>query len=278
MILTNFPPSEFMKFRHYTDMVSNPNAFPYWYEALSEVGFKTPKTVYKMLSYEEFNKYSNFFCGEVNKENRISLTQSLDDEVVYPLLSALMNKSVKGKYFIKNGCYSNKFNFKTCLTNGNDITYKFLQIQYESLMRETDGYPFVVIREYIDPIMWFGEIYNGMPMRVEFRVFYDFDKREVMGVMNYWNYDYCKGHLSKEDDETFKNASDKINTIFDLNKEYVSNYVKEKLSSVRHLKGQWSLDFMLNSSDIENDLYFIDAAIAQQSAYYRELLIEKGEL
>ena len=144
-------------------------------------------------------------------------------------------------------------------------------------MYETEGYPFIVIREYIEPKMWFGEIYNGMPMRVEFRVFYDFETKDVMGVMNYWNYDYCKGHLTQKDDEIFKKASEKINAIFDLNKDYVSNYVKEKLKNVRHMRGQWSLDFMLNNSDIENDLYFIDAAIAQQSAYYEELPIAVRE-
>lgn len=271
-LFTNFPPQEFMRFRHYIDMVSNPNAFPYWFEALSEVGFKQPKTVYKMMSYEEFNKYSNFFCGEGT-----DLTNELENEIMLPLLSKLNVQKNVNMYFIKNGCYSNKFDFKTCLTNINELTDNFVNIQYNSLMRETEGYPFIVIREYIEPKMWFGEIYNGMPMRVEFRVFYDFETKDVMGVMNYWNYDYCKGHLTQKDDEIFKKASEKINAIFDLNKDYVSNYVKEKLKNVRHMRGQWSLDFMLNNSDIENDLYFIDAAIAQQSAYYEELPIAVRE-
>lgn len=38
-------------------------------------------------------------------------------------------------------------------------------------------------------------IYNGLPLRPEFRVFYDFDARKPIFTANYWDYDYVYPHL-----------------------------------------------------------------------------------
>ena len=38
-------------------------------------------------------------------------------------------------------------------------------------------------------------IYSGLPLRSEFRVFYDFDLKKVLFTANYWEYDYIYEHL-----------------------------------------------------------------------------------
>lgn len=45
----------------------------------------------------------------------------------------------------------------------------------------------LVVREYIEDVENNPTIYNGMPLRTEFRAFVDWDKNELIGVVPYWH-------------------------------------------------------------------------------------------
>ena len=124
----------------------------------------------------------------------------------------------------------------------------------------------LILREYIPA----GEkpcIYQGMPLRPEFRCFYDFDQKKLLYTKNYWDWDYC--HDAIAEDATDKIVYEKIYP--DIEAEYtarlseVEEMVTKYMPQVQ-LSGIWSVDIMYNSAD---DIYYlIDMAIARQSAYW----------
>ncbi len=76
-------------------------------------------------------------------------------------------------------------------------------------------------------------IYHGLPLRSEFRVFYDFDLKKVLFTANYWDYDSVYGRLY--------DATDKI--IFDHERERLESTFKEKKKTRRRrwLPNTWPM-------------------------------------
>ena len=145
-----------------------------------------------------------------------------------------------------------------------DVVKKLENINYTGLLVGAEGFNEIVLREYIHPKLNFGEIYNGMALRPEFRVFYDFDKQKLLYTVNYWNYQYCEEHLSVEDKAVFSNAEAQLNKYFKQHVDEVEKLVIEHMPRA-WLEGKWSIDIMMND---ENDFYLIDMALAKNSAYW----------
>ena len=251
------------------DMVNNRNNFSYWYERIKGLdgkGFRVPKSSYIMLGYEELKKYSKMFYGEDS-----GMIYDFRLRVIEPLVGKFeFECDISNGIFIKNAVFSGKFDFSNCyIEDANryiDLTKKILNINYEGLVVGANGYNEIVLREFIKPVFDFGRIYNGMPLRPEFRVFYDFDLGKLLYTVNYWDYDYCKDYLSKEDKRVFFKAKDRLEKYFKENEDRVNTLVSEVFKKNKvYLSGIWSIDILMND---ENDFYLIDMAIASQSAYW----------
>ena len=128
-----------------------------------------------------------------------------------------------------------------------------------------------VVREYIQPQPGTQEIYYGLPLRPEYRVFVDFDANEILGISPYWKPELMKQRFGQSEDS---NNPDKVHDYIiysacekELMKQYVSNKdlvckkIQNMLQDIR-LSGQWSIDIMQNGSDF----YIIDTALAKDSA------------
>ena len=201
-------------------------------------------------------------------------------------------------YFVKTGCYSQKFDFRNCKVTGKKEVHELgeylLYIQHYAVMMAgpnpaPDGKAYStygvsttnewVVREYIEDVENNPTIYHGMPLHTEYRAFVDFDSREVLGIVPYWDPETMKNRFSKEADA---DEPDMIHdyVIYKAHEETLMNRYHENVDKVVEalkvmipdvdLSGQWSLDIMQNGEDF----WLIDMALAQNSAY-KECCIDR---
>lgn len=248
----------------------------YWLPKIKDVGFKVPDTIVIPLTFERYK----WLCSDDYSDDAIlSFTEELKEYL------SLCGFNLDRKLFLKTGVYSNKFNFEDCVLEGikdiDAIGTKFLNIFYDSMLVGAGKNSELVVREYISAKEERPKIYNGMPLNTEFRLFYDFDNKKVLGVFNYWDRATMEDALNMEgrpcpekileskkaDYNTFKSIIDVIESEFNELKDDLIESANIKLSKVEGLDGIWSVDFMY----IDGDMYLIDMALGHRSYYWSKL-------
>ena len=269
-ITIHTPSEEDMKEAHNNYMRflrENPNNFSFWFPKLNSVkrsGIMIPKS--RVIEVPE-EIYKAFFME--NKRDKKTIRLWAHDAILPVIQQHFSGKEL----FVKNGCYSGKFNFNKCCHIPADATLKEIvehlcEIQYDSLMKETSGNLEIVLREWIQPEECTKTIYGGMPLRPEIRLFYDFDTHRPLYWINYWDWDYCHDYICCHDDD--KPVYEEYYPFID---EEVKNFMEEHydticnaLQEVTLMKGIWSVDFLLE----RNRVWFIVAALGHMSAYWDE--------
>ena len=195
-----------------------------------------------------------------------------------------------GDYFIKTGTYASKFDFRNARVNSPEeiaeLGQYLLYIHWQALcMAHYDlsgkGQPCIygvsttnewVVREFIEDVEDNPYIYHGLSLRTEYRLFVDFDRKQVLGIHPYWEEKAMVRHFESVDDIdakhdliTYTMAEPKMTARYEKNKDKVVQKMEEILDRI-DLSGQWSVDIMQNGSDF----YLIDMATAQNSAFYTE--------
>lgn len=246
-----------------------------WYPAIKDCGIQVPDT----LIFEVPEHVTRAFWMERQDEDRAIVADWLKD--IYPQIKEMAHPYV----FLKNGNFSNKFEAKDCIARAftlGQVVEAVININYTSMMFGAGGVNELVVREFIG----FNQheipcIYDGLPFRPEYRVFYDFDKHEVLYSVNYWDWDYCYKRISDNatDKLIFERFYPVIEHQFKWFQQDVENLVAEAMKDVTGLSGQWSVDIMQKSIDNNTDTivpmlnpdnyWLIDMAIAQNSAYWR---------
>ena len=246
---------------YYNSLKENPNNFSNWFPKIENCGIIVPQSVCVPVPEDIVMA---FFMDNEDKDI-MTIFEWVKKEVV-PMARKVQNCSPF--VFVKNGSFSDKYTFSNCQcrVNALELTVSIININYSSLMFGAGGCTELILREYIPA----GEkpcIYQGMPLRPEFRCFYDFDQKKLLYTKNYWDWDYC--HDAIAEDATDKIVYEKIYP--DIEAEYtarlseVEEMVTKYMPQVQ-LSGIWSVDIMYNSAD---DIYYlIDMAIARQSAYW----------
>lgn len=189
------------------------------------------------------------------------------------------------EYFIKTGTYSSKYDFRNAHVKGpkevRELGEYLLFIHFQALqMASPLSQPTIygvsttnewVVREFIQDKENNPCIYNGMPLHTEYRVFVDFDTKEVLGANPYWDPKVMKERFSKgADADSSKMKHDYV--VYSMHeKTLMSRYsenVKKVIDKIERLlpnidmSGQWSIDIMQNG----DDFYLIDMAAAANSA------------
>ena len=194
-------------------------------------------------------------------------------------------------YFVRTGTSSSKFDFRNAKVTGPEEVHELgeylLYNHFRGLsMAGALNTPCIygkqtttewAVREYIEPKEAVPEIYFGLPLRLEMRVFIDATEKKVLGIAPYWDPKTMKKRFSLEND--YRNP-DKVHDYvvyaayepilmakYEKYKEKVVNKV-EALLPYLNLEGQWSLDVMFNgmNPDGNDDMYLIDMALASHSA------------
>lgn len=236
----------------------NPNNLSSWFPKIKDCGIKVPETMIFTVPITAF-----IALNEMDEGGDMECVRRFIYEDVIPQMNG-------SQYFLKNGCFSNKFDFRSCITGKTTLYTDYLNISYASMcmgITGTGGMTELILRGVIphDPRR-VPAIYNGMPLRTEIRVFYDFDAREVLYSANYWDYDYVRPHLQKRTDRIiFDHMRDEIKSGFDKHDEPVKAMIADHLKTV-DLTGKWSVDVLV---DDRGAYWLIDMAEAARSAYWK---------
>lgn len=252
-----------MEDKFVADYRNDINNLSYWYPKVKDCGIDQPRTV---IIQNPVKIMQDIFEPESHLEE---IMEFVNDKVLPQIPNDMFF------LFVKNGTFSNKYNFGEnckCRREVLELTKAISNVNYFSECCGAGGISETVIREFIGDWHYIDThipcIYNGMPLRPEFRVFYDFEKRVSLYAVNYWDRDYCLDAISA-------NATDKI-VYVSVYQKLLSDYEKRSgevlamvdkaMVNVKALHGQWSVDIMY---DEEHDKYWlIDMAVAQQSAYW----------
>ena len=201
------------------------------------------------------------------------------------------------KYFLKTGTYSSKFDFRNAkVIDPNEIKqigeyllyihFNALQMAHYDLRGKNPVVYGVsttnewVVRDYIEDKENNPCIYHGMPLHTEYRVFVDFDSKEVFGVHPYWDPDVMKNRFDNYSDNLspdmlhdsviYRAHEKALMKRYYSNRDTVLNHIKVIAENNTMLTGQWSIDIMQNGEDF----YLIDMALAAQSAFFKEVVPE----
>ena len=256
-----------------------PENFSNWYKHILEFGkFKHADIISnQVFTWEE----TNIICKD-------DLINRVDWASINSILKPSLDKMKPNKlYNIKNGAFSNKFDFDTCVTTKDELAEKFWKIEYQSALLDTGGYTELVVREYIpyDHSVT-PTIYNGMPLREEIRVFYNMDTKCIEYMVDYWDYGYCYNKFSTVTDEIvfdyFHNKFGRRFTNHNSKLEEIKQQIQDNINTLKFdncLSGVWSIDFMyVDDLDEYNGIWLIDMARAHRSAYWNPANCGKEEL
>lgn len=207
---------------------------------------------------------------------------SVTKEIVNRYCKKVFHLDEHGDYFIKTGTYSSKYEFRNAHIHEpkevDEMGEYFLLLNHLtcSMAAPTNKRSFYganttnewVVREYIKDKESNPTIYNGLPLHTEYRVFVDFDTKEILGVSPYWRSDVMKGKFKevsspqeRHDYVVYLMHEDVLNKRYNESVQTVLNELKKVITHVE-LSGQWSVDVMRNG----DDYYIIDMALAEHSA------------
>lgn len=261
------------------DMRSDPNNMSKWLPAILPADgeareLRIPKTA---IVQAPDSVCKSFFMEHPGDRERV--IQFVTDQVMPKAKEAEIYPSI----FMKNGGFSDKYQFDLC-TPGTDevnMAMNLININYDALCFGADGVTEVCMRELIP---YNAEttpcIYHGMPLRPEFRVFYDFDHHRPLYVVNYWDWDYCHEAICRDytDKIVYEAYYPKLLEQYNKHKDSVVKMVAADMKSVSDLNGIWSVDVMLCEPPEHNKGYegfwLIDMAVGYRSAYWDQHKVE----
>ena len=262
----------------YEMLSMNPNSMGYWLpniidSVLQQGFFKVPKTtIIKVpITLLQLTRL------EFTSLNAITL------KIVDEYCKQIFNLDLNGDYFIKTGTYSSKFDFRnahvTTPKEINELGEYLLYIHYQAnMMAGPLSQPSIygvsttnewVVREFIPDKENNGCIYHGLPLHTEYRVFVDFDTKEILGINPYWESNIMKKRFNQDNQDadmlhdyiSFTRMENVMMTRYNEHKDLIVNKISELLYN-SNLTGQWSIDIMQN----DTDFWLIDMALASQSA------------
>lgn len=267
--------------RYLNDLRSDPNNMSKWLPAITPKNreariLRIPKTVIVQVPDDVCK---SFFME--NEGDREKIIQFVKDRVVPKAKDA----GIYPEIFMKNGNFSNKYQFDLCTPGADEVfmAMQLINMDYDAICFDANGFTEVCLRELIPynkkktPC-----IYHGMPLRPEFRVFYDFDNHKPLYVVNYWDWDYCHDSICRDytDKLVYEAHYPRLLDQYNEYKDKVVEMVANDMESVSDLSGIWSVDVMLCEPQEEYEkeyegFWLIDMAVGHRSAYWNPGIIKK---
>ena len=238
----------------------NKNNFSYWFKEIEKVSdkrIKIPKSL--VFSVPKDIQECFYECNDVS-------TNKIGNWLESNVLPVIKKEIGTPFFFVKNARFSNKFD-GSCFSYTTNLLHNVININYGALCLGAGGTEELVIREWVGcDYSKVSKIYNGLPLRPEFRVFYDFDTKEVLYSANYWDPKYVEGRLwDKTDKVVFASEKEYLKNVYEMFFIKVEEFVADFMKDV-NLEGKWSVDVLRDGC---GDYWLIDMALAEESAYWR---------
>lgn len=249
----------------YDRFAQNPNSLYNWYPevekalAKSDTELKSPatKTIRLPIEMAQFIRLEYQDTSQADKD--------LFNQFIFDQFGLEDDKT----YFIKTGTFSSKFQFANAKCSESREMGEYFQVINNFAMNVGAAHTVdLVVREYIEDVEDNPTIYNGMPLRTEFRAFVDCDKNELIGVVPYWHPIVMKRALQhglsdsiQQDYQTYLSHEQHLVDTYNENLHRVRTEIKAILPNL-NLTGKYSIDVMKNG----DDLYVIDLALMSESA------------
>lgn len=228
----------------YTILNQNKNSMGYWLpeivDSVDEEGFfKVPKT--KIIKVPmPLLQLTRLEYSSLNKT-------TLD--IVNEYCKRVFDLDINKKYFVKTGTYCSKFDFRNALVQGESevntlgeyllfVHSQALESAHFDVENEKNRRPIIygksttnewVVRDFIEDKEDNLTIYHGLPLHTEYRVFVDFDTKEVLGVHSYWDKDLLEKTFSdrvKKGNELLESYSNMLNEEMNRYIDCVNNDIK----------------------------------------------------
>jgi len=254
----------------YNRFSDNPNSLLNWFNPLqkglmqAKSSLKTPQTRGVRLPIE-LAQFMRIDYVDTSRKDR-----DVFNQLVFDALKLEEDKT----YFIKTGTFSSKFQFANAKCNEPLEMGEYFQVINNFAMQVGAGHSVdIVAREYIEDSENNPTIYNGMPLRTEFRAFVDFDSDEIFGIVPYWHpivmKRALKHNLSPSSQEDFKTYVAHEDVLRENYNTYVNHVKKSLLDVIPYiaLDGRYSVDIMKDGEDF----YVIDMALMDESALVDQL-------
>lgn len=249
----------------YERLADNKNSMYNWFDQLNksiiknDTLFKIPNTKIWRLPIE-LAQFIRLEYHETTPEDK-----ALFNEIIFDFFELEDERT----YFIKTGVFSSKFQFANAKCSEPREMGEYFSVINNFAMEIGAGNTIdLVVREYIEDVEDNPTIYNGMPLRTEFRAFVDFDTNEIIGIVPYWNPIVMKRALQmgitpemEKDYQTYLKHEYKLMDEYNEYLPKVRSELKKIIPDI-DLDGQYSVDIMKNG----DDLYIIDLALMSESA------------
>ncbi len=263
------------------DLRSDPNNMSKWLPAIIPASgearkLRIPKTTIVQVSDDICR---SFFMERPGDRERV--IQFAKEQIMPKAKEAGIYPGI----FMKNGSFSDKYQFDLCTPGPDEVNMamRLISMNYDALCFGADGITEVCVRELIPHNAKTTPcIYHGMPLRPEFRVFYDFDRHQPLYVVNYWDWDYCHDAICRDytDKIVYETHYPKLLDQYNELKNGVVEMVASDMESVFTLKGIWSIDVMLCEPQEYQKGYegfwLIDMAIGHRSAYWNPSAVKSN--
>lgn len=267
-----------LDFVMYEMLGCNKNSIGYWYPKLYEAVqkqqfFKVPETVIRKIPVTMLQ------MTRLQFDTLTPTTMKIINEYCRRVFNLDDNK----EYFIKNGVFSSKFDFRNCRVIPSEVKalgeyLTFIHNQASTMAGFTNNISIYgpattnewCVREFIDTdntVLDFANIrngheneemkhdyiYHGLELRNELRAFVDFDNKKILGIVQYWNPAVMNDRFNNHaDSHTPTMTHDAI--VYGVYEEALTkrfedtkDMIMEKLLPIvenTDLKGQWSIDIM----------------------------------
>lgn len=260
---------------------TNPNSIGHWFPQLVEAVqrqdfFKIPKTTVIKVPLPML---------QLTRLQYDTLTRTTLD-IVDLFCKKAFNLNGDKEYFIKTGTYSSKFDFRNAYVHGEkevrELGEYLLFIHHQACMmasplnnRSIYGVSTTnewVVREFIKDKENNPCIYKGLPLHTEYRIFVDFDTKQILGITPYWDENVMEKRFGHEDDANnphnihdyiiYKSHKEELLRRYNENVNRVKENIQNIVSDIEDFGGQWSIDVMQNG----DDFWIIDMALAANSA------------
>lgn len=232
-------------------MKKDQNNLSFWYPKVKDRGLRTPRTQVVPVPDDIVSAFQLDKPSDGRKVDRFIR------QTVMPVI-----ESLDGLPFLRNGTFAGcKDDFSVCCPadkSEKSILRSIRQLQYDSINLGYGGTTEIAVRERIPSPEHLTHVCNGMPLHSEFRVFYDFDIRKALYVVNYWD---RKAHRDdpvrrrKADAAAFDYRWPGLEQEYIHNAQRVLNAVESAMSEVTGLAGTWAVDILRDQDD---ELWLID--------------------